>query len=322
MTPKENLLRAITRSNPEWVPNGMENTIFIAPPIVERPAVAGYDAFGVHWSYEPEAEGGTFPTYGLSPITDLKRWRDQINIPDVDEYDWEPVVKLAESIDHEQYLLVGFVEMGLFERSYLLMGMEDVLVAYMTEQVTMLDLLNALADYKISVINKFRDLVPLDMIWYGDDWGTQRGLFMPPDIWRKVIKPPTKRIYDAIHARGMFVNQHSCGKIESIFADMVEMGADLWNPCQPCNDLAALKKEFGDRITFVGGIDSQFILDKPNATADEVREEVRKRIDEMAHGGGYIVCPSHDVPYDPEILNAMNDEIARYGKYPIRSESV
>ena len=95
-------------------------------------------------------------------------------------------------------------------------------------------------------------------------------------------------------AHGILVNQHSCGKIEAIFGDIVGMGADMWNPCQPCNDLAALKREYGERIAFFGGLDSQFVLDRPGTTPDDIRREVRRRIDELASGGGYIAAPSHE----------------------------
>jgi len=108
--------------------------------------------------------------------------------------------------------------------------------------------------------------------------------------------------------------QHSCGKIESVFGDMVEMGAQVWCPCQPCNDLALLKRKYSGKITFSGGIDSQFVLARPGVTTDDVRVEVRKRISDMAAGGGYIAGPSHGVPYDPEIIAAMNDEINTYGR--------
>jgi uroporphyrinogen decarboxylase len=93
------------------------------------------------------------------------------------------------------------------------------------------------------------------------------------------------------------------------------MGADIWNPCQPCNDLADLKRRFGGRIAFGGGIDSQFVLNRPGVTTTEVRAEVRRRIDELPAGGGYIAAPSHNVPVDPAIVAAMQDEIATYGRY-------
>ena len=311
---KENLLRVIKRNHPQWVPNGMESVKWIKSPVVERPDRAGYDDFSVHWSYDPAAEGGTFPSHGKHTITDLNRWQEQVTIPDVDQLDWKKVERESKSIDRDQHLLQGFVEMGLFERTYLLMGMEGALMALLTESQMMEDLISAITDFKIQIIDRLCDVASLDFIWYGDDWGTQTNLFMPPDVWRQLFRPHTQRIYSCIKHNGCMVNQHSCGNIESIFSDIVEMGADIINPCQPCNDLAKLKRIFGDHITFQGGIDSQFVLNRPGVTADEVRKEVRKRIDEMAAGGGYIADPSHTVPYDPDILHAMNDEISTYGR--------
>ncbi|MEN6355481.1 MAG: uroporphyrinogen decarboxylase family protein [Armatimonadota bacterium] len=315
MTPKENLLRAIRREKPERVPNGLENTVSITPPVVERPSSESCDCFGVHWSYDPAAEGGTYPTTGGYVITDISRWREQIKIPDVDVIDWSDVKQKTDEIDRHENLVLAFVEMGLFERSYLLLGMQEALISYLSEPDLMEQLVAAIADYKIALISRFYEVAKPDIVWYGDDWGTQSGLFMSPGIWRAIIKPHTKRIYDCIDSRGMIVYQHSCGKIEEIFADMVEIGADIWNPCQPCNDLARLKKEFGDKISFHGGIDSQFVLGRPGVTPEEARAEVRKRIDQMGKGGGYIAGPSHGVPYRPEIINAMNNEIADYGRY-------
>jgi uroporphyrinogen-III decarboxylase len=313
LTPKQNLLRVIHHDHPQWVPNGMESVILIHPPVVERPAQAGHDAFGVHWSYEEGAEGGTFPTHGGHTIADLRRWREQITIPDVDALDWDAVAERVAGIDRDQCLVSGFVEMGLFERSYLLLGMDEALMAYVAEPGCMAELVGAIADYKVALIERFDDVADLDLVWYGDDWGTQDRLFMRPDVWRETIKPHTARIYGCMKRRGILINQHSCGKVEAILGDMVQMGADVWNPCQPCNDLAALKKRYGGQIAFCGGIDSQFVLNRPGATPEEVRAEVRARINEMAAGGGYIAAPSHSVPYDPALIEAMNDEIGRYG---------
>jgi uroporphyrinogen decarboxylase len=314
LTAKQNLLRVVGHAQPQWVPNGMESVILVHPPVVERPAQAGYDAFGVRWSYEEGAEGGTFPAHGGHTITDLCDWREQITIPDVDTLDWNAVAERVAEIDRDECLVSGFVEMGLFERSYLLLGMDEALIAYMTEPKLMSELVGAVADYKIALIEHFDDVADLDLVWYGDDWGTQDRLFMQPETWRAIVKPHTQRIYDCMKRQGILINQHSCGKIEAIFKDVVEMGADVWNPCQPCNNLAALKGQFGGQIAFCGGIDSQFVLNRPGATPGEVRAEVRKRVDEMASGGGYIAAPSHSVPYDPALIEAMNDEIAVYGR--------
>jgi uroporphyrinogen-III decarboxylase len=289
------------------------------PPIVERPARAGKDDFGVSWAYDAT---GTYPAPGGYVITDIEKWKEQVVFPDPETYDWGEVRRTAEAVDRKEHLIQGVCEMGIFERSYLLLGMEEALMAYITNTDEMYELCGAIADYKIEFLRAFHDAGKFDIVWYGDDWGTQTNLFVPPEIWRRVIKPHTKRIYDCMKERGVIINQHSCGRIESIFGDLCEIGADMWNPCQPCNDLKTLKEQFGGRVTFVGGIDSQFVLDNPLKTPDDIRREVRKRIDEMAYPqGGYIADPSHSVPYDKEKLAAMENEIRDYGKAVYRRQS-
>jgi hypothetical protein len=257
ITPKENLLRVIHHAHPQWVPYGLEGTTLLYPPYTERPDRAGVDSFGVRWEYEAEAEGGTYPAPAGFPITQLANWREQICIPDVDAMDWSNIrlgwhkqpLDLS-SIDREQNLVCGIVEFGLFERSYLLLGMETALMAYLTEPEAMSDMLGAIADFKIRLIERFHAEAHLDMVWLGDDWGTQENLFLPPRVWRKVLKPHIQRIYDTMKARNILINQHSCGKIESVVPDLVEMGASIWNPCQPCNDLAELNAVLPGRSHF------------------------------------------------------------------------
>ena len=315
MTIKENYLNAIYRRNPEWVPFSDEALQIVFPPICERPAQAGKDIFGCEWLLEEDAEGGTYPANRNFVITDLSKWREQITIPDVSRYDWSAARKRAEEIDRDQYLVGGFIEMGIFERLYLLLGMEEALMAFYTDEEEMYELASAIADYKIAFLKKYHEEIKLDILWYGDDWGTQTNLFISPEKWRKIIKPHTQRIYDCAKSLGIIINQHSCGKIDSIVGDLAEMGADCWNPCQPCNDLAGLKKQYGDQICFIGGVDSQFVLDNDSATREDVIAEVKRRIDEMAlPNGGYIIGPSHSVPYDPDKLEAMTRTIKEYGR--------
>lgn len=154
LTPKENLLRAIRHDQPEWVPTAAEGLAWIGPPVVERCTAAGRDAFGVHWSYEARAEGGTFPTSGGHTISDLARWKEQITIPDIDAMAWDAIATYADGIDRDHHLLCGFIELGLFERSYLLLGMSEALMGYVAEPELMYDLLGALTDYKIRLIER------------------------------------------------------------------------------------------------------------------------------------------------------------------------
>lgn len=92
-------------------------------------------------------------------------------MPKLDEVDWGGVKARAKKVDRDGCIVSGFVEMGLFERSYLLLGMEEALIAYLTNPDAMNDLLDAVADCKVDLIRRFDDAADLDMIWYGDDWG-------------------------------------------------------------------------------------------------------------------------------------------------------
>ena len=167
--------------------------------------------------------------------------------------DWSAVRAEGKAIDRERHLVQGFVEIGLFERSYLLLGMEGALLGYLAHPEEMDALVGAIADYKIALVERFDEAGGLDLVWYGDDWGSQDNLLIPPDVWRRVIRPHTQRVYDCMKKRGLLINQHSCGMIAPILGDIVEMGADIWNPCQPCNGLASLKTQHGGRHLFLRG---------------------------------------------------------------------
>lgn len=320
LTAKENMLRVIHKDHPEWVPCGMESQLLLVPPIVERPGQTGKDDWGVSWIFE--GDGGTFPDYKKPLVSDPEKWREQIHFPDVEGADWSKIGLGWEgkpidlnTINHEEHIVTGALLFGVFERMYLLLGMENTLIYLMEEPELIAEIADALADYNIRMIRKFRSMYPLDIIRYGDDWGNQRQLMMSPTLWRQIFRPAVQKIYDAIHEGGMLVFQHSCGKIEDIMGDLVEMGVDIWDPCQPCNDLAMLKKEYGDHVTFCGGIDSQHVLGIEGISEEAVRQEVRSCIDKLGAGGGYIARPSHDLPYADYIMDAMWSEVRTYGKY-------
>lgn len=142
----------------------------------------------------------------------------------------------------------------------------------------------------------------------GSDWGSQKDLIMSPEMFRRMIKPGEIREYELIHSFGKDVFVHSCGDIRRIMPDLVEMGVDGLNPVQPeCMDLEELKRLYGNRICYYGGISTQKTL--PYGTVPEVIRETENTIGRMSVHGGYITAPSQeiqtDVPY--ENLRALID---------------
>ena len=170
-----------------------------------------------------------------------------------------------------------------------------------------------------------RDVGPyVDVFVTGDDLGMTAGPMMSPAAYRRLIKPHHAELLGAIkqHISGkMFF--HTCGNIYRLLGDLADVGVDLLNPVQvsagEMGDTARLKREFGDRLSFCGGIDTRQVM--PHGTPDDVRKEVRRRIKDLAPGGGYVAAAVHciqpDVP--PENIVAMCEEVKEFGRYPIQT---
>jgi uroporphyrinogen decarboxylase len=133
----------------------------------------------------------------------------------------------------------------------------------------------------------------------------QTGLIMGEDAWRHYIKPRLKRLFEPLRSAGKCVYMHSCGKVQSIFDDLVEVGLDLFNPFQPeVMDVFGLLPAYHGRLAFNGGMGVQSTL--PHGTPDEVREMTQRLID-AGRTGGFIFSPSHTITDDtpPENIIAM-----------------
>ncbi|MEM3420555.1 MAG: uroporphyrinogen decarboxylase family protein, partial [Nitrososphaerota archaeon] len=144
-----------------------------------------------------------------------------------------------------------------------------------------------------------------------------------PKIYREMIKPFHKKLDDFIKSKAdVYINFHTCGSIYKLLPDIIDTGIDAINPVQVSAkdmDTKVLKEEFGDKITFWGGgCDSQWIL--PYGSVKEVRLEVRKRILDLAPGGGFIFAPIHNIQAEvpPQNIVAMFEAAKEYGKYPIK----
>ena len=140
----------------------------------------------------------------------------------------------------------------------------------------------------------------------GDDWGGQRGVLIGPDRWQKFYKPRYKRIFDAIRAQGKLSIMHCCGSVYDIMDDIVDTGLDVLESVQPeaaGMDPYDLKKKWGDKITFWGGLGTQQTI--PYGSPEEIRTETRRLHDEMSRGGGYILAPAKELRQEVPTENAV-----------------
>jgi uroporphyrinogen decarboxylase len=202
--------------------------------------------------------------------------------------------------DRFRYISFG---MSLFERAWSLRGMENLLVDMIEAPEWVDELLDTILAFDLAVVEEMLKY-DIDGLLYGDDWGQQRGLIFGPRFWRRFIKPRVARMYGAVKRAGKAAMIHSCGRVQELFPDLIEVGLDVFNPFQPdVMDPYEMKRRYGDRLSFFGGVSVQHLL--PHGTPDEIRSEVRRLMHEVGRDGGFIVAPSHDMPGDIPVENMV-----------------
>ena len=212
---------------------------------------------------------------------------------------------------------------GIFEMSQRIRGMENALMDLLLYPKEADCLLGKITDLKIEfwemALGKLGDVV--DVVVENDDYGTQDSQLISPDQYRKIMKPHQLRLFSAIKkaAPDAFLFFHSCGNVRPILPDFIEAGVDILNPVHVSAkgmEPGALKKDFGDALTFWGGgVETQHIL--PNGTPEEVRENVKRNLNALAPGGGYIFNTVHNIQSEvpPENIVAMWEALHEFGRY-------
>ena len=312
MTARENMLRAYRHEKPEWVPNGFTD-IDIWDSFGERyfGEGSGDDWFGVNWTYTPELHSQT-ETPGQEVIDDLEKWRERVHFPDLNSYNRTEIAAQATAHwDRENKVSLCMLLNGPFERMMSLMGFENAVCAFLETPDEVHELFEAITEHKCRYLKILKKYFDFDIIAFHDDWGNNQNMFFSMDMWREFIKPCIKKVVDCTHELGMIFEMHSCGYIKPTVAELVEIGVDSIQPLQYCNDVEELKGKYGRQILLSGGFNTQGVLERPGATEEEIRAEVRRTIDTLAPEGGYCAL----VPIiDDWVRGIVIDEVARYGK--------
>ena len=191
---------------------------------------------------------------------------------------------------------------SLYERAWTLRGMANLLVDLHDHPQFVRELLAAIADYEIAQVREALRY-DIDAVYFGDDWGQQRGLQMGAPLWRQFILPPLRRMFAAVREAGKCVILHSCGDVDELFDELIEGGLHCFNPFQPeVMDVYSLLPRYRGRLAFHGGLSTQRVL--PFGTPDDVRRETRRLL-ELGQAGGYILAPAHDVEGDVPLENML-----------------
>ena len=252
----------------------------------------------------------------------------------LDAYHWpqpDPVEvnaqlgQLAKQLyENSDYALVGSAVIGggIFEQPARVMGLQNFLMALISEPAFADRLMETITDIYIESCNRYLDYVGpyIQVFTYWDDVAGQNGWLIRPELYRKLIKPKQKRLVEAIKKKtDAKLFYHSCGATRDLIPDLIEIGFDILNPVQVSAkgmDTKELKAQFGRDIVFWGGgVDTQHVL--PFGKPQEVVDEVKRRIDDLAPGGGFVFAAVHNIQalVPPKNIVAAFDTALEYGKY-------
>lgn len=291
ITERECTLLALKHQETPWVPSYHTGQDMCYPTVIEEGA-RGYgitkDWFGVSYMLRQD-QLGPMPVKDEIKIKDITDWRRYITFPNLDDYDWEGCAA-RDTVRWDRQNRVSNVILinGIFESMHLFSGIENALCNLLAEPEACSDFLSAMADYKIEIIRRVKKYYNPDKIQFHDDYANNNNLFMSVDTWKKVICPHLKRIIDAVHECGMYYEHHSCGKIAGLVDELVKLEVDALDPVQVQNDPINLKRKFQDRLTLCGGFDNQGVLDRVDASEEEIRRSLMKTLQDMSEGGKWI----------------------------------
>lgn len=270
------------------------------------------NCWGIEYSYS-----GMYWEISNNPLKNM-------TFSEIKEYPWPDASQIDKSVieayekkakqlfyDTDYVVVAEHPVYGYFELGCWMFGFEDFMLRLAIEPEVVEWFFNNYHKYVLDVIELYYDKVGeySHLTISGDDFGTQNGPFISPNMFRKSILPWYKKRIRATKelCKGQYFH-HSCGSVYRLLDDIIDMGVDILNPIQPgCADMEPqkLKSEYGDKIVFWGGIDEQNLL--THAKPSEVKNEVERIYSIMNHSGGYIMSASHNIQPDvpPENIEVM-----------------
>lgn len=310
LSPKENLLEAISFGKPDYVPMDCEGVWWGFQFEGNYRSEDWTDPWGVGWKVSLEK---TVPFPVSYPLETLDRLGDYA-FPDPDDLVFTAKQKEAlEGVDRGERLVSGQLTYLLFERAWAIMGMDNFLMALITHPSEAHEFLHAIADYDRRVFDRYLEL-GVDAVSGTEDLGSQRALMISPRMFREFFLPEYEHMFENVLAAGKMVVFHSCGCVEEIVGDLAQVGVTILNPIQArANDLGRIKAETVGKMALAGAIDTAILL---AGTPEQVRAEVRRVMDILKPGAGYICRPDQYVPGFPEEnMDALWETAREVGGY-------
>jgi len=273
-----------------------------------------HDVWGTAICFKPGAPGA-HPVVNSqnAVIKDIEKWKEQLVVPSLKDLDWSETAAMAAQVNREEYFCAVYSPCGLFERTHYLMGMENALANYLEYPEEMAEILRIIADYKIEWFKQAAKYMKPDIVFYHDDWGTKQNVFLPPRVWRELIKPLQKEIVQTAHDCGIIFMHHADCVCQPLAQDMVDIGIDLWQGTIPQNDIVEIQRVTDGKLPMIGGVDGPKI-DIENITEEEIRAEVRRAFDTYCPGGRFYPSIANGRCFRKWNNDIYLDEMAKYGR--------
>jgi len=308
----------------------VEGPKYVGPKLEVHPDGSVDDHWGVPRVRVEVDSGGQTSVYQevihspLRDATSLDQLRDYPKWPDPDWFDYDCVAAQVAAARRTGKVVVFMGDRlnrcAQLKPAMYLRGVDQILLDMASSPEMAEYLFGKIAAFYVEYARRTFEVAggDIDIFMTGDDFGAQTGLLMSPEMWRRFLRPGFKALVELGRHYGCKVAHHSCGSIKPIIPDLIDCGLDILNPLQPDvrdMDHAELKRQFGDRLSFHGTISIQRTL--PFGTPDDVRSEVRRRMETLAPGGGFIFCTAHNIQADTPTENvvALFDAYRALGRY-------
>ena len=308
MTSRERILTALRHEEPDRVPYNMRIAAEIREAFTQETGETDFDEWlgaDVRFVSMPLPQ----PPEGVA----ASEWT-----PVPDQEQMEQARQATGGLHERGIATCSMYQCGVYEQAKHWVGQEETMVGPLASPDTFGETLDRITEWKMQVYGAYAE-VGVDVVWMGDDLGTQRSLIMSPEQYREWYRPRHKRIVD--HLRGIRpdvrIAFHCCGHVTPLIPDLIDIGIDVLEAVQAeTMDISQLKREFGRDLSFWGAVGAQRVLSR--VTPEQVIDGVRRTLEIMAPGGGYIASPcqmlTDEVPW-PTIV-AFRDAMQRFGAYP------
>jgi uroporphyrinogen decarboxylase len=268
-----------------------------------------YDVWGAHYKIEEHLFGRYegFVTWVLGEAATVAELRDY-PWPQPDWWDFSELPGMIDRLQQDGPFHVRFRLGSFFEQAWALRGLEQFMLDIGMGSPIAGYIMDRILEVHLENLRAVLDLAGdrLDMVYTYDDVATQNSLLISPKSWRKLVKPRHRKILDLIHSYGKPAMYHCDGAVAPLIPELIDIGVDVLNPIQPDSkgmDPAGLKATYGQQLTFHGGVD--IIRTLPRGTPEQIRSEVRARVQTLGQGGGYIMCSSHHIQPDTPLENVL-----------------